>query len=263
MPPPVTTVGEIGTDSPVHSVPMSKILGYMAGQAGGYSLMGFTKKDAYNYINNAKRAKIIDGDSNAAVVYLEEKMGVNPMSMARYNVTKDNMLANMFWADGGSRVDYQYFGDVLAFDSTYKKNKYRRPLVIFSSVNNHKQTTIFGFGLVLDESVGSYKWLLENLLEVMCNKKPSIVVTDGCYLIKAAIKSVFLEATHRLCAWHMEKNVTANVKEEELWQYFTRWLYSDMEIDEFEVEWDDAVEEYGLQNSFWAKKNFSEEDDVG
>ncbi|RYR38034.1 hypothetical protein Ahy_A09g042980 isoform B [Arachis hypogaea] len=100
----------------------------MAGQAGGYSLMGFTKKDAYNYINKAKRAKIIDGDANTAVVYLEEKAGADPMSMARYNLTKDNMLTNMFWADGGSRVDYQYFGDVLAFDSTYKKNKCQRLL---------------------------------------------------------------------------------------------------------------------------------------
>ncbi|XP_016185398.1 protein FAR1-RELATED SEQUENCE 5-like [Arachis ipaensis] len=140
-----------------HGIPTSKILGYMAGQAGGYSLMGFTKKDAYNYINKAKRAKIIDRDSNAAVVYLEGKAGADPMSMARYNFTKDNMLANIFWADCGSRVDYQYFGDALAFNSTYKKNKYRRPLVIFSGVNNHKQMTIFGFGLVSDESIGSYK----------------------------------------------------------------------------------------------------------
>ncbi|XP_025664556.2 protein FAR1-RELATED SEQUENCE 9-like [Arachis hypogaea] len=239
-----------------HGVPTSKILGYMAGQSGGYSLMGFTKKDAYNYINKAKRAKIIDGDANAAVVYLEGKAGADPMSMARYNLTKDNMLGNMFWADGGSRVDYQYFGDVLAFDSTYKKNKYQRPLVIFSGVNNHKQTTIFGFGLVLDESVGSYKWLLESLLEVMCKKQPSVVVTDGCDSMKAAIKSVFPEATHWLCAWHMEKNVTANVKEEGLRQCFTQWLYLEMEIDEFEAEWDDAVEEYGLQNSFWAKETF-------
>ncbi|XP_016206305.1 protein FAR1-RELATED SEQUENCE 5-like [Arachis ipaensis] len=186
-----------------HGVPTSKILGYMVGRAGGYSLMGFTKKDAYNYINKAKRAKIIDGDSNAVVVYLEEKAGADPMSMA-----------------------------------------------------SHKQTTIFGFGLVLDESVGSYKWLLENLLEVMCNKKPSIVVTNGCDSMKAAIKSVFSEAVHRLCAWHMEKNVTADVKEEGLRQCFTWWLYSDMEIDEFEAKWDDAVEEYGLQNSFWAKETF-------
>ncbi|RYR41223.1 hypothetical protein Ahy_A08g037618 [Arachis hypogaea] len=34
-----------------HGVPTSTILGYMAGQAGGYSFMGFNKKDAYNYVD--------------------------------------------------------------------------------------------------------------------------------------------------------------------------------------------------------------------
>ncbi|RYR25056.1 hypothetical protein Ahy_B02g058695 [Arachis hypogaea] len=90
--------------------------------------------------------------------------------MAQYNVTMDDMLANLFWANGGNMLDYQYFGDVLAFDSIYKKNKCKRPLVIFSGGNNHKKTCIFGFGLVLDESIASYTWLLENFLEVMCNK---------------------------------------------------------------------------------------------
>ncbi|XP_072066661.1 protein FAR1-RELATED SEQUENCE 5-like [Arachis hypogaea] len=167
---------------------------------GGYSLLGFTKKDAYNYLDRTKRARIADGDANSAIVYLEGKASVDPMAMVRYNLTKEGMLANLFWADGMSRVDYQHFGDVLAFDLTYKKNKYRRPLVIFSGANNHKQTTIFGFGLVLDETIASYKWMLENLLEVMCNKFPSVVVIDGDDAIIAAVTEVFPSATHRLCA---------------------------------------------------------------
>ncbi|XP_015958909.1 protein FAR1-RELATED SEQUENCE 5-like [Arachis duranensis] len=165
----------------------SKIVGYMAGMAGGYSLLGFLKKDVYNYVDKTRRANISDGDANAAVVYLEGKAGSDPMSVARYSITKDARLANLIWADGASRVDYQHFGDVLALDSTYKKNKYKKPLVIFSGSNNHKKTTIFGFGLLFDESVSSYKWMLENLLEVMCRKKPSAVVTDGD---KAIIKAV-------------------------------------------------------------------------
>ncbi|XP_016206910.1 protein FAR1-RELATED SEQUENCE 8-like [Arachis ipaensis] len=162
--------------------------------------MGFTKKDAYNYIEKTKRENIVDGDANAAIIDLERKALSDPMCMARYNLTDNNMLANLFWADGGTRVDYQHFGHVLSFDSTFMKNKYRRPLVIFSGSNNHKKTTIFGFGLVLDESIGSYTWLLENLLEIMCNKKPSVIVTDRCDSMRAAIRAVFLEATHRLCA---------------------------------------------------------------
>ncbi|RYQ98804.1 hypothetical protein Ahy_B07g086611 [Arachis hypogaea] len=113
----------------------------MAGQAGGYSLMGFTKKDAYNYIEKSKREKIVDGD-------------------------------------------------------------------------------------------------------------------DGCDSMKAAIKAVFLKATHRLCSWHMEKNVTSNVKDEGLRQLFTRWIYSNMEIEEFEAGWDVGAEEYRLHDSFWAKETY-------
>ncbi|RYQ89782.1 protein FAR1-RELATED SEQUENCE 5-like [Arachis hypogaea] len=202
-----------------YGVPTSKILGYMARIAGGYSLLGFMKKEAYNYIDKMRRSKIVDGDSNAAVVYLEGKAAVNPMAMARYNLTEDGMLANMFWVDGISRVDYQYFGDIVAFDSIYKKNEYNRPLVIFSSSNNHKKTTIFGFGLVLNETIASYTWMLENLSKVMCNKALSVVVTNGDDAMIAAMKKVFPKTTHRLCAWHLQKNVTSNGREQCFMRY--------------------------------------------
>ncbi|RYR49364.1 hypothetical protein Ahy_A07g035845 isoform B [Arachis hypogaea] len=229
----------------------AKTMRYMAGVSGGYSLVGFLKKDAYNYVDKRRRAKIVDGDANATIVYLEGKVDADPTSMARYNVTEDEMLANLLWADGGNRIDYQYFGDVLAFDSTYKKNKYKRLLVIFSGCNNHKQTCIFGFGLVLDESIASYTWLLENFLEVMCSKQPSVVVTDGDDSIREAVQTIFPNATHRLCAWHLEKNVTSNVKDDNLRRLFNRWIYSEMRADDFEAEWAQAAADYGLQDSLW------------
>ncbi|RYR38744.1 hypothetical protein Ahy_A09g043925 [Arachis hypogaea] len=43
-----------------YGLPTSKILGYMARIVGGYSLLGFTKKDAYNYLDRTKRARIAD-----------------------------------------------------------------------------------------------------------------------------------------------------------------------------------------------------------
>ncbi|RYR10472.1 hypothetical protein Ahy_B05g078913 isoform A [Arachis hypogaea] len=108
---------------------------YMAGLAGGYLLVGFLK-DAYNYIDKQRCEQIVDGDVESTIAYLEGKAKADSMLMAQYNLTKDRMLANMFWADGGSRLDYQYFGDVLAFDSTYKKNKYNRPLMPSVVVTN-------------------------------------------------------------------------------------------------------------------------------
>ncbi|XP_016206146.1 protein FAR1-RELATED SEQUENCE 5-like [Arachis ipaensis] len=171
-----------------YGLPTSKIVGYMSGIAGGYSLLGFTKKDAYNHLDKKKRGNVADGDTNATVVYLQGKAAADPMSMVRYNVTNEGMLANLFWEDGASRAEFQHFGDVVAFDSTYRKNKYRRLLVIFSGTNNHRQTTIFGFGLLLDETTASYMWVLENLLEVMCNRMPSVVVTNGDDAFIAAVR---------------------------------------------------------------------------
>ncbi|RYQ89233.1 hypothetical protein Ahy_B09g095984 isoform C [Arachis hypogaea] len=114
----------------------AKTMRYMAGLAGGYSLVGFLKKDAYNYIDKQRREQIVDGDAESAIAYLEGKAEADPMLMARYNLTDDRMLANMFWADGGSRLDYQYFGDVLAFDSTYKKKaRFNRWLYADIAVN--------------------------------------------------------------------------------------------------------------------------------
>nr|XP_025680163.1 protein FAR1-RELATED SEQUENCE 5-like [Arachis hypogaea] len=194
----------------------SKTMRYMAEIFGVYSLIGFLKKDTYNYVDKRCRAKIVDGDANTATMYLEGKIDTDPTSMARYNMTYNKILANLFWADGGNGIDYQYFADVLVFDSTYRKNKYKRLLVIFSRCNNHKQTCTFGFSLVLDESITKYTRLWENFLEVMCSRQPSVVVTDGDNSIREAIQAVFPNATHRLCAWHFDKNVTSNVKDDNL-----------------------------------------------
>ncbi|XP_052107523.1 protein FAR1-RELATED SEQUENCE 5-like [Arachis duranensis] len=77
--------------------------------------------------------------------------------------------------------------------------------------------------------------------------------------MRAAIRAVFSEATHRLCAWHVEKNVISNLKDEGIRQLFTRWLYSNIEIEEFEAEWDAAIVEYRLHDSFWAKETYDKQ----
>ncbi|RYR34583.1 hypothetical protein Ahy_A10g049535 [Arachis hypogaea] len=115
---------------------------YMAGMAGGYSLAGFLKKDAYNHIDKKRRVTIAEGDAEAALACLEGKAELDLMAMAWYSLTDDGMLGNMFWADGGSRVDYQYFGDVLAFDATYKKNKYRWPLNLELMVRDYRNNEL-------------------------------------------------------------------------------------------------------------------------
>ncbi|KAK7290067.1 hypothetical protein RIF29_04223 [Crotalaria pallida] len=186
-----------------------QIMGYMLAQKGGYQGLGWIKKDLYNHFERQKHALIKDGDARAAVSYLQGKADNDPMFFPEYLVSDDGTLQHLFWADGTSRADFQCFGDVVAFDSTYKKNKYNLPLVIFSGKNHHVQTVLFGCALVCDETTATYKWLLKTFLVAMCNKHPTSVVTDGDNAMREAIKEVFPNATHRLCAWHLQKNAFA------------------------------------------------------
>jgi zinc finger SWIM domain-containing protein 3 len=184
-----------------HGIRTCHIMGYMVAQKGGYDGVGFTKKDLYNYFDKKMRDITKDGDVEASLNYLNVKSGTDPMLYAKYDADSSNgRMKSLYWADGISRSDYFCFGDVVAFDTTYKKNKYNYPLVIFSGCNHHGQTVIFATALVADETIDTYKWVLSCFLHCMENKHPKAVLTDGDGAMREAIKQVFPHSTHRLCA---------------------------------------------------------------
>ncbi|KAL6316325.1 hypothetical protein AAG906_017958 [Vitis piasezkii] len=149
----------------------SQIMDYMVQQSGGYNNVGFTKKDLYNHVDADRRVHLRDGDAEGALAYLCGKSEMDPSFYYKYNVDEDNRLANLFWADSTSKLDYSCFGDVLAFDTTYRTNAYKKPLVILVGINHHHQTIVFGCALLVDESVSTYTWVLETFLDAMNNKK--------------------------------------------------------------------------------------------
>ncbi|CAH9103728.1 unnamed protein product [Cuscuta europaea] len=233
------------------------IMGYMVAQKGGYNNVGFTKKDLYNYFDSKMCGDIKDGDVIAALSYLHGKADNDPMLYAKFSTTDDGRLRRIFWADGKSRSDFACFGDVLAFDTTYKKNKYNYPLVIFSGCNHHLQTSIFGCALVSDETTETYKWVLESFLEAMGNKHPNAVVTDSDGAMREAIKHVFPSAFHRLCAWHLHKNACENVKIPLFLKDFKTVMYANFTRDRFETFWKDMVVQHGLEGNSWVLKTYN------
>ncbi|RYQ79720.1 hypothetical protein Ahy_Scaffold1g106590 isoform B [Arachis hypogaea] len=216
-------------------IPTAKIMAYMAGQSGGYGMLRFTKRDLYNYIHGQRLARISDGDAVATISYLEGKANADMTTVARYTRTADDRLGSLFWVDGEMMSDYQLFGDVMAFDSTYRSNKYKKPL---------------------DEEVRTYRWLLLNLVDVMGEKTPCVVVTDGDKAMRAAIAEVFPAARHRLCGWHLEKNCVQRVKDTEFRKVFKKAMYANFEVEDFEEYWKTAVESLGLQNNSWVQQTY-------
>jgi hypothetical protein len=104
-----------------------------------------------------------------------------------HSIDKERKLERLFWSDGESRMNYEIFEDVLAFDTTYRKNKYNCPFVVFSGINHHNQTIVFATGIVTRETEETYVWLLEQLLIAMKGKHPLSVIyrwrhcNEKCY----------------------------------------------------------------------------------
>ena len=117
------------------SISTPKIYESFANQGGGFNLVGFSRRDMYNHAE--KQRKLIDGDAKGAPEYLQSLALIDPMMFWRYKVDDEGRLLHLFWCDGTCRSDYLVFSNVLTFDATYRRNKYKCPLIIFSGVNKH------------------------------------------------------------------------------------------------------------------------------
>ncbi|QHO00100.1 Protein FAR1-RELATED SEQUENCE [Arachis hypogaea] len=225
------------------------IYAMLANQAGGYENVNYTLRDMYNEI--ARRRRHVLGDARAALRYLKNQKSEDTNLYYEHIVDAKGVLRALFWCDGRSQLDYEVFGDVLAFDATYKKNKYLCPVVVFSGVNHHNQTVVFGSALVTDESKEVYVWLLQQLLAAMKGKAPVSVITDGAPSMRFAIETVFPNAHHRLCAWHLIRNATSNVGNPKFTSMFKKCMLGDYEISVFEQKWFGMVEEFGVAEKNW------------
>ena len=102
--------------------------------------------------------------------------------------------------------------------------------------------------MLVDETVETYIWVLQNLLVAMNNKTPILVVTNGDKAMSAAIKNVFLESRHRLCVWHLDRNAFANLPNTEAYQSFITCMVRYVTPDEFEDMWKKMVDKHNLHN---------------
>src|SRR3954466_4685623 len=102
--------------------------------------------------------------------------------------------------------DYAIFGDVICFDTTYRKLDDERPFGLIVGVNNHKKTVVFGAALLYDETAESFAWLFRTFLKVMSEKHPRTILTDEDAAMAKAITVVLPYSIHRLYVWHMNQN---------------------------------------------------------
>ena len=69
---------------------------------------------------------------------------------------------------------YQKYGDVVVFYTTYKVNAYDMSFGIFVGINNHGKTILIGCALLRNETTSAFQWLMKvrklfNYLVSLCN----------------------------------------------------------------------------------------------
>ncbi|KAL5147053.1 Protein FAR1-RELATED SEQUENCE 5 [Glycine soja] len=220
-----------------------------ANQCGGYEKVGFIRKDIYNEEGRMRRQH--SSDARGALKYLYDLRKKEPMMYVSCTADEESRLQRLFWSDTESQLLYQVFGDVLAFDATYKKNKYLCPFVVFSGVNHHNQTIVFVAAIVTDETEETYVWLLEQLLVAMKGKAPCSIITDGDLAMRNVITRFMLGVSHRLCAWHLLRNALSHVRDKHVLKWLKKLMLGDFEVVEFEEKWKEMVATFELEDNSW------------
>lgn len=131
---------------------------------------------------------------------MEKKVSEDVKFFYSIQVDEDDLITNIFWTDSKMFSDYAIFGDVICFNTTYRKLDDGRPFGLIVGVNNHKKTIVFGAAL---ETAESFAWLFRTFLTVMSGKHPRTILTDEDAAMAKAIRSVLPQSHHRLCVWHM------------------------------------------------------------
>ncbi|KAM2096332.1 hypothetical protein ACFX1R_019993 [Malus domestica] len=168
---------------------------YLAEEAGGSQNVGFTQRDCYNVVNKEKMVMFEAGDAQSLINLFKHKQAEDHMFFYIVQVDQENRMTNFFWKDGRSRLDYECFGDVVVFDTTYRTNRYNMICAPFFGVNHHWKNVLFGCAFLLDEKTETFTWLFDTFFESMGGQKPKTIFTYQCQAMANGIEKVFSGST--------------------------------------------------------------------
>ncbi|XP_058086792.1 protein FAR1-RELATED SEQUENCE 5-like isoform X2 [Magnolia sinica] len=235
----------------------SKTMSIFGAESSGISTIEFTEQDYGNHNQTGpKRKRNLGRDIENVLDHFKRMQSENPAFFYAIKVDEGRSLCSMFWADAKSRMACNYFGDVVYFDTIYKMNQYEMLFAIFTGVNHHQQSTVFGCALLLDETESSFTWLFNTWLEAMSGHHPVSIITDPDAAIGAAIAQVFPKTHHIFNKWHILNNAPKQLSH--VYVAFPTFQ-GELEkcinltetIDEFESCWESLVYRYELRENEW------------
>ncbi|KAK9288790.1 hypothetical protein L1049_017255 [Liquidambar formosana] len=207
-------------------IPPSRSFKSLVVERGRFDKISFTEKDVRNFLEKTRKLRLREGDAKAMVRNFCRMQSKNVSFFYVMDLNEYHRIRNLCWVDARSRATYEYFGDVVTFDTIYLTNRYEMPFAPFVGVNHNGHSVFLGCGLLSNEDVETFVWLFEAWLECMGSCALKAIITDQCKAMGKAIEIVFPNARHR-------------------------W-------DEFEAGWTEMMEKYELHDNEWLSGLYDE-----
>ncbi|XP_058219912.1 protein FAR1-RELATED SEQUENCE 5-like [Rhododendron vialii] len=222
-------------------------------QVGGLENVEFLPQDLYNDKRDMKN--VVHGhDVNMLYEHFENEQQKNPGFRFTFERDDKDRMTHCFRADATSRKSYQYFGDVVVFDTTYYTNKYFLIFAPILGVNHHRKTPFIGCAFLSDEKTDSFVWFFNEWSKAMPGGPPKMIITDQDPAMTKANACDLPNMFHRYCIWHIiskfsEKLGALSYKEH--YDELKKCIWNSETPGEFDARWANIVGNSKLSNNKW------------
>ena len=211
---------------------------------------GFCDMNYSKHLRDKQMNSIQPEDAQGLIDCLKQLQGEDPSFFYTLQVDAESHMTNFFWRDSRSKIDYDYFGDVLILDTTFRMDRYNMICAPFLGVNHHQQPVLFGCAFLLDETMETYTWLLGTFMGAMGRRQPKTILTTECQAIVKAVKATLPKIEHRL----FKPCVCQNAKQHLSMYYgqlgfeshFNSCLFDCQSEGEFQLMWSSLLQQYNL-----------------
>ncbi|KAL6506992.1 hypothetical protein OROHE_022127 [Orobanche hederae] len=221
------------------------------------------ERELGNHVDQLKLLKFRNGDLEALDNYFRRAQLADPNFFYIMDLNDEGYLRNVFWIESRWRTSYVYFGDVVVVDATCVSSKNDNiPILSFSGLNHHCRSLLLGCGLIVDESIETYIWLMRAWLTCMSGRPPQTVITNRCKSLQCAISEVFPRTYHRFCSSLVVENIYENLGEVGELEVFrtvlNRTVFASMKIEEFEMGWEKMIQHFAFKDHDWLRNLYED-----
>lgn len=198
------------------------------------------------------------GDAQMLLDLFMHMQEEDPKFFYAVDLNEEHRLRNVFWVDTKGQTDYNYFSDAVSLDTTYVRDNYKIPLVLFVGVNHHVQPLLLGSALIADESVHTFLWLIQTWLIAVGGQPPQVMLTGDSDAFRVAIAELLPDTRHCFCLWHIFEKIPKQLDHINIWlddflEMFNKCIYRSWTEEKFEKRWLKLLEKFELRDDEWLR----------